>query len=105
MVPQAVLAPKVSFVELCVMVLGMARKKAPAKSRTGRPPKGGEATVHKHSVRLTEADEAVLLALQAREQARANALGLVLSPADTLRIALRREAERQGLIAPMARAS
>lgn len=87
------------------MVPGMARKKAPAKPRIGRPPKGGEATVHKHSVRLTEADEAVLLALQAREQARANALGLVLSPADTLRIALRREAERQGLIEPMAQAS
>lgn len=83
----------------------MARKKAPTKPRPGRPPKSGEATIHKHSVRLTEADEAVLLALQAREQAKANAFGLVLSPADTLRIALRREAERQGLIEPMAQAS
>ena len=83
----------------------MARKKAPAKPRTGRPPKGGGATIHKHSVRLTEADEAVLLALQAREQAKADALGLVLSPADTLRIALRREAERQGLVETVAKAS
>ncbi len=36
---------------------------------------------------------------EAQEQAAADRLGITLSPADALRIALRREAERRGLSA------
>ena len=83
----------------------MVRKKAAAKPRTGRPPKGGQATSHMVGVRLTDADHAALVALQAHEQETASLVGLTLSPAYVLRLLLRREAEKRGLIEPMAQAS
>lgn len=85
----------------------MARKNAPpAKSRAGRPPKGGEAANQRVNVRLTDADSALLDAIRVQEQEAADRLGITLSPADALRIALRREAERRGLVdAPVAKAS
>jgi len=84
----------------------MARKNAPAKPRTGRPPKGEKATNRVVGVRLTDADSELLDAIQAQEQATADRLGITLSPADALRIALRREGERRGLVeGPVAKAS
>jgi hypothetical protein len=79
----------------------MARKNAapPAKPRAGRPPKGSEAAVDRVTLRLTPADRELLSAIQAQEQEAADRLGITLSPADALRIALRREGERRGLTA------
>lgn len=79
----------------------MARKKHPG----GRPPKGSETATRKITLRLTTADSGFLDAIQAQEQAAADRLGITLSPADALRIALRREAERRGLTDAMAQAS
>lgn len=84
----------------------MATKKPTKKHPGGRPPKGDKATSRVVGVRLTDADSALLSAIQAQEQALADRLGITLSPADALRIALRREAERRGLLeAPVAQAS
>lgn len=80
-------------------------KKPTKKHPGGRPPKGDKATSRVVGVRLTGADSALLSAIQAQEQASADRLGITLSPADALRIALRREAERRGLIESMAQAS
>lgn len=78
----------------------------PRTGRTGRPPKGDAPTVDRVTLRLTRADREVLEALRAQEQKTANSLGLTLSSADVLRLALRREAERRGLVeAPVAKAS
>ena len=76
----------------------MARKNAPTKPRTGRPPKSAEPTVDRVTLRLTRADRELLNSIQAQEQEAASRLGLTLSSADALRIALRREAERRGLV-------
>lgn len=85
----------------------MVAKKSAKKHPGGRPPKGGEAATRKVTLGLTSADSALLSAIQAQEQAAADRLGITLSPADALRIALRREAERRGLLegAPVAKAS
>ena len=77
----------------------MARKNAPPAKPRGRPPKGSEATVDRVTLRLTTADRELLSAIQAQEQEAADRLGITLSPADALRIALRREGERRGLTA------
>lgn len=77
----------------------MARQKAPAKPRSGRPPKGDKPTSHVVGVRLTDDDHAALLALRAQEQEAADKLGVTLSTADVLRLVLRREAKRRGLTA------
>ena len=83
----------------------MASKKT-SKARMGRPTKTtGAAATSQVNLRLTPADRALLDAIQAQEQGVADKLGLTLSPADTFRIILRREAERRGLSASMAQAS
>lgn len=87
----------------------MATKSKP-KNRGGRPTKSPAGPVITQvNARLTAEDLALLTALQAQEQARLDSMGTVrvrVSPADTLRIALRREAERRGLLeAPVAQAS
>lgn len=87
------------------MGVHMARKNTSTKTRTGRPPKGDAPTVDRVTLRLTRADRKVLDALRAQEQETANQLGLTLSSADVLRLVLRREAERRGIIEPMAQAS
>lgn len=76
----------------------MVSKKPAPKHPGGRPPKGGEAATRKVTLSLTTADSALLNAIQAQEQTAADRLGITLSPADALRIALRREAERRGLV-------
>jgi hypothetical protein len=89
------------------MVGLMARKNTPTKPRTGRPPKSAEPTVDRVTLRLTRADRELLDSIQAQEQEAASRLGITLSSADALRIALRREAERRGLVeaSPVAKAS
>lgn len=68
-----------------------ARKEAP--KRPGRPPKDKDGpTTERVTLRLTRADRAALDALLAQEQPAANRLGLTLSAADVLRLALRRAA-------------
>ncbi len=76
----------------------MARSSTSTKRRAGRPPKGGEAAVDRVTLRLTPADRELLDSIQAQEQEAASRLGITLSSADALRIALRREAERRGLV-------
>jgi len=84
------------------------RKSAPTTRRTG-PPKGqggrptknaGTATTEQISVRLIPADLAILRAIQEQEQARMDGLGVPMqvSPADAVRIILRAEGKRRGLV-------
>ncbi len=89
----------------------MATKPKPKKGRPGRPAKSpaGPATAQVN-LKLTAEEDALLAALQEREQARIDSLGAGLpvhvGRADTLRIALLREAARQGLVdAAVAKAS
>lgn len=81
--------------------LAMATKKQPKpKVRQGRPPKSPSgSTVAQVNLKLIESDRAILEAIRAEEQARADQLGLPvhLSPADALRILLRSEGKRRGL--------
>lgn len=98
---QVVSSTKLQQRGVMLLCTPMARKKHPG----GRPPKGEKATVRVVGVRLTEADSLLLDTIQAQEQAAADRLGITLSPADALRIALRREAERRGLTDTMAQAS
>ena len=84
----------------------MVSKKPAKKHPGGRPPKGGEAATRKVTLGLTTSDSALLDAIQRQEQEAADRLGITLSPADALRIALRREGERRGLLdVPVAQAS
>jgi len=81
----------------------MATKPKPKQGRPGRPTKSpaGPATTQVN-LKLTAQEDALLAALQEREQARIDSLGAGLpvhvGRADTLRIALLREAARQGLV-------
>ena len=59
---QVLLTPKLLLCPPCAMVQPMARKKAPATPRTGRPPKGGEATTYKVSVATQSATTALIKA-------------------------------------------
>jgi hypothetical protein len=68
-------------------------------ARRGRPPKAATATTDRITLRLTEADKEIIEAIQAKEQAAADKLGLTLSASDALRIALRREGKRLGVAA------
>ena len=89
-------------------LLPMATKKTPAPRRPG-PPKGqggrpaksaGTSTTEQVNVRLIPADLDILHAIQAQEQARMDELGIPMqvSPADAVRIILRAEGKRRGLV-------
>lgn len=87
----------------------MATKNQPKpKKRMGRPAKSESgATVAQVSLRLIESDRALLDAIRVQEQQRVDGMGLPMqvSPADALRILLRSEAKRRGLLAETAIAS
>jgi hypothetical protein len=77
------------------------KRPGPPKGSGGRPTKSaGTATAEQVSVRLIPADLDILRAIQAQEQARMDELGVPMqvSPADAVRIILRAEGKRRGLV-------
>lgn len=79
----------------------MAAKKSPVKRRkpVGRPSKGATTAAHIMSVRWTEEDWTMLEDLVADQEVKVAALGVTsFSAADMLRLLVREEHRRRGLM-------